>query len=113
MAFMKENIFERIINGELPCEKIYEDEICLAFNDLYPQAKTHILVIPKIVMKTAKEVTEENKNIFGHLILAARKIAEQQNMSDYKLMMNVGEESGQTVPHVHLHLLSPDYKSSL
>lgn len=113
MAFMKENVFEKIINGELPCTKIYEDELSLAFNDLYPQAKTHVLIIPKEILKTAKEITEENKNIFGHLMLVAQKIAPELGLDDYKLMMNVGEEAGQTVPHVHLHLLSTDYKSSL
>ncbi|PID70252.1 histidine triad nucleotide-binding protein [bacterium DOLZORAL124_38_8] len=110
---MKENIFEKIIKGELPCNKVYEDEHALAFHDLYPQAKVHVLIIPKIVLKTAKEVTEENKNLFGHLVLVAKKIAPELGLEDYKLMMNVGEASGQTVPHVHLHLLSPDYKSSL
>ena len=64
-------------------------------------------------MKTAKEITEENKNVFGHLMLVAKKISKEIGLEDYKLMMNIGEESGQTVPHVHLHLLSPDYKSSL
>jgi histidine triad (HIT) family protein len=113
MTFLPKNIFKQIINGELPAKKVYETDTILAFHDLYPKAKTHILIIPKIELKTAKEVTTENTQLFGELFLAAKIIAEQENLAGYKLHMNVDEAGGQIVPHVHLHLLSPDYKSNL
>lgn len=113
MAFLETNIFEKIINGEIPCEKVFETEDVLAFRDIAPKAKTHILIIPKKTLVTAKEVTEENLELFGELFLAAKKIAEQEGLKGYKLHMNVDDAGGQVVPHVHLHLLSPDFKTSL
>lgn len=113
MAFLPENIFKKIIDGEIPCNKVYEDQEILAFHDIAPKAKTHILIIPKEEIITAQEVTEKNTQLFGKLFLAAKKIAEQENLEGYKLHMNVGEKGGQVVPHLHLHLLSPDFKTSL
>ena len=113
MAFLDTNIFAKIITGELPSNKVYENDRVLAFHDITPKADTHILIIPKQELVTAKEITEENKDLFGELILVAKEIAEDIGLNDYKLHMNVGEGSGQTVPHVHLHLLSPDFKTGL
>jgi histidine triad (HIT) family protein len=110
---MKKNIFAEIIAGTIPCNEVYETDTVLAFYDIAPKAKTHILIIPKEEIVTAKEVTEENLTKFGELFLAAKKIAKKLNMDGYKLHMNVGENGGQIVPHVHLHFLSPDYKSPL
>ncbi len=113
MTFLETDIFAKIITGEIPCDKVFENERILAFRDIKPQAKHHILIIPKENYVTAFEVTDENKNLFGELFLVAKKIATELNLPGYKLAMNVGEEGGQIVPHVHLHLLSADYKSSL
>lgn len=113
MAFLPENIFKKIITGELPCSKVYEDEEILAFHDIAPKAKTHILIIPKEEIITAQEVSEKNTQLFGKLFLVAKKIAKQENLEGYKLHMNVGEKGGQIVPHLHLHLLSPDFKINL
>lgn len=113
MAFLDTNIFEKIINGELPCDKVFETDEILAFRDIAPKAKTHILIIPKEIFVTAKEVTTSNTELFGKLFLAAKEIAEQEGLEGYKLHMNVDEKGGQVVPHVHLHLLSPDFKTNL
>ena len=113
MTFLETDIFAQIIAGKIPCEKVFENDQILAFNDIKPQAKHHIIIIPKKSYITAMEVTEENKDVFGELFLAAKIIAEKLDLPGYKLAMNVGEAGGQIVPHVHLHLLSADYQSSL
>jgi histidine triad (HIT) family protein len=113
MTFLKTDIFAKIITGEIPCDKIFENERILAFRDIKPQAKHHILIIPKENYVTAMEITDENKDIFGELVLVAKLIAQELNLPGYKLAMNVGEAGGQIVPHVHLHLLSADYNSTL
>ncbi len=110
---MEENIFAKIITGEIPCKKVYETDRVLAFYDIAPKAKTHILIIPKKEYKTALEVDNKNLAEFGELFLAAKKIAQKLNMTGYKLHMNVGEDGGQIVPHVHLHFLSSDYQAPL
>jgi histidine triad (HIT) family protein len=113
MAFLPENIFAKIIAKEIPAKIVYENDRVLAFHDIAPKAKTHILIIPKEEIKTAHSVSENNKNLFGELFLAAKEISILENVSDYKLFMNVGENAGQVVPHVHLHFLSPDFQSEL
>jgi histidine triad (HIT) family protein len=113
MTFLSENIFAKIITGDIPCDKIWENDNLLAFRDITPKAKTHILIIPKTEIKTAKEVDTSNLALFGELFLAAKIIAEQENLKGYKLHMNVDEAGGQVVPHLHLHLLSADFKTNL
>lgn len=113
MAFLPENVFKKIIDGELPCNKVYETETILAFHDIAPKAKTHILIIPKQELVTALEVNENNKSLFGELFLAAKEISGKIGLEGYKLHMNVGEKGGQIVPHVHLHMLSSDFSSPL
>lgn len=113
MTFMEKNIFAEIIAGKIPCDKVYETDTILAFHDITPKAKTHILIIPKEEIVTAKEVNAENLAKFGELFLAAKNIAEKLDMKGYKLHMNVGEAGGQIVPHLHLHMLSADYAAPL
>jgi len=113
MTFMEKNIFAEIITGKIPCDKVYETDTILAFYDINPKAKTHILIIPKKEYQTALEVNEENLAEFGDLFLAAKNIAKKLGMTGYKLHMNVGEDGGQIVPHVHLHMLSADYNAPL
>jgi len=113
MTFLDTDIFAKIIAGEIPCDTVFENERILAFHDIQPKAKHHVLIVPKENLITAQEVTEENKELFGELFLVAKQVAENLNISGYKLAMNVGEDGGQIVPHVHLHLLSADYKSIL
>ncbi len=113
MSFLDTNIFAKIISREIPADIVYENERVMAFKDINPKAKVHIIIIPKAEIVTAKEVDENNLSLFGELFLVARYVAEQNNLMGYKLHMNVDEEGGQVVPHAHLHLLSPDYKSDL
>ncbi len=113
MTFLDTDIFAQIIAGDIPCNKVYETDTILAFHDIAPKAKTHIMIIPKENLVTAKEVTPDNTALFGELFLAAKEIAIQENLEGYKLHMNVDEEGGQVVPHVHLHLLSGDFKTGL
>ena len=113
MAFLSENIFKQIIDKSIPAKIVYETDGILAFHDIAPKAKVHILIIPKEEMVTAMEVTENNIAIFGELFLAAKAIAAQFGLEGYKLHMNVGEKGGQVVPHVHLHLLSSDFETGL
>lgn len=113
MAFLSENIFAQIIDGKLPAQKVFENDRILAFHDIAPKAKTHILIIPKEELITAKEINNDNVTLFGELILVAKEIATKLGLEGYKLHMNVGEKGGQVVPHVHLHLLSPDFNCDL
>ena len=102
----KTTIFQKIINGEIPCEKLHEDEYCLAFNDIAAQAPIHFLVIPKKPIVSLFECKEEDKNLLGHLLLIGRKIAKAQKLKSWRTIINTGEESGQTVFHLHVHFLS-------
>lgn len=113
MTFLDTDIFAKIVAGEIPCNKVYETPNILAFYDINPQAEKHIVIITKENLVTAQEVTPENTQTFGELFLAAKEIAKELNLPGYKLAMNVGEEGGQVVPHVHLHMLSPEFKWSL
>jgi|TARA_B100001996_G_scaffold258884_1_gene201380 histidine triad (HIT) family protein len=103
---MTDNIFLKIINKELPADIIYEDDISIAFNDISPQAPVHILIIPKKVINKLSESTEEDENLLGHLLVVAKKITEEKNIKDYRLVINNGVEAGQTVFHLHIHILA-------
>jgi histidine triad (HIT) family protein len=103
---MTDNIFLKIINKEIPADIIYEDDISIAFNDISPQAPVHILVIPKKVMNKLSESTEKDESLLGHLLVVAKKITEENNIKDYRLVINNGVEAGQTVFHLHIHILA-------
>jgi len=97
-------LFCKIINKELPSEIVFENEDVVAFKDIHPKAPVHILIVPK---KHIESISSENsENIAGGLILAAKNIIKRDNISGYKLLFNVGREGGQTVDHLHMHLLS-------
>jgi len=102
----KTTIFSKIINGEIPCEKLHEDNLCIAFDDIAAQAPVHFLVIPKKPLVSLYECLEEDKNLLGHLLLIGQKIAKSKNLKDWRTIINTGEESGQTVFHLHIHFLS-------
>ena len=99
-------IFSKIISGEIPCEKLYEDEFCIAFNDISAQAPVHYLVIPKEPIISLLDISEKDKDLLGHLILVGKKIAIQKNLKNWRTVINTGEESGQTVFHLHVHFLA-------
>ncbi len=113
MPFLPTDIFAEIVAGRIPCDKVFETDRVLAFRDIAPKANTHIVIIPKENLVTAKEVNNDNLELFGELFLVAKQVAKQEGLEGYKLHMNVDEKGGQVVPHVHLHLLSGDFKSNL
>jgi histidine triad (HIT) family protein len=100
-------LFTKIINRELPAKIVYEDEKCLAFHDINPQAPVHVLLIPKREIASMNEVTEADSDIMGYLMTTAPKIAKQLGIDDsgYRLVVNTNEDAGQTVFHVHLHIM--------
>ena len=102
----KTTIFSKIISGEIPCEKIHEDELCIAFNDIVPQAPIHFLVIPKKPLVSLYECLEEDKDLLGHLLLIGKDIAKSKKLKNWRTVINTGEESGQTVFHLHIHFLA-------
>jgi len=104
----QETIFTKIINREIPADIIYEDDLALAFKDINPQAPFHALIIPKQAIATINDVTEENSHLVGHLYVVAAKLAKQLNFSDdgYRVVMNCNGHGGQTVYHIHLHMLA-------
>jgi len=103
---MNNCLFCRILTGEIPSKKVYEDEHVYAFEDVRPQAPTHVLVIPKKHIRGLKEATSADIELIGRCYLAAAAIARQRNIEDgYRLVTNVGPGSGQSVFHLHIHLL--------
>lgn len=101
-----DTIFGKIIRREIPADIIYEDDLCLAFKDVNPQAPTHILIIPKKAISQISEATQEDQSLLGHLLLTASQIAEQVGLKNgYRLVINNGQDGGQTVYHLHCHLL--------
>ena len=103
---MTDTIFGKIINGAIPSDFIYEDEHCLATNDIHPAAPVHVLVIPKRGIPRLVDAQQDDQALLGHLLLAAGKIAEQLGVADaFRLIINNGEGAGQTVFHLHLHII--------
>ena len=103
---LSDNIFLKIANRQIPAKIIYEDDQCLAFHDVNPQAPTHVLIIPRKVIPTHADVAETDRELLGHLHVVAAKLAVQLGLQDgYRLVLNCKERAGQTVPHLHLHLL--------
>ena len=100
-------IFAKIIKGEIPCKKVYEDDLVLAFDDITPQAPVHVLIIPKIEIVNLNDVEPAHEQLLGRLLLAARKVAEIKGLTatGYRCVMNNGEDGGQSVFHMHLHVL--------
>ena len=103
-----DSIFTKIINKEIPAEILYEDDLCIAINDINPKSEVHILVIPKKPIKNINVVEKEDKYILGHLFIVCKNLAKELNIekSGYQILTNVEEGGGQTVMHLHLHLLS-------
>jgi len=104
---MKDNLFQKIIDRQIPANIVYEDDRCLAFSDVNPQAPVHVLIIPRAkVIPTHADVTEADIAVLGHLHVVAAKLAEQLGVQDgYRLVVNCKDRAGQTVPHLHMHLL--------
>ena len=104
---MSDTIFGKIIAGEIPSEFIYEDDHCIAINDIAPQAPVHVLVIPKRGIPRLVDAEASDQELLGHLLLAAGKVAGQLGVQDaFRLIINNGEGAGQTVFHLHLHIIA-------
>jgi histidine triad (HIT) family protein len=104
---MSEDLFEKIVRREIPADIVYEDDDILAFRDVNPQAPTHLLIIPKRRIPTLNDAQASDAELLGRLVLTARRLAEEQGLSDdgYRLVFNCNEHGGQSVFHIHLHLL--------
>jgi histidine triad (HIT) family protein len=103
---MSETIFSKIIRKEIPADIVYEDELVLAFRDVNPQAPVHILVIPKQPIESLATVNTSDQDVLGHILLTIQRVANQERLENgYRVVTNVGSEGGQTVFHLHFHLL--------
>ena len=102
-------LFEKIIAREIPADIVYEDELCLAFNDISPQAPTHVLIIPKKVIARVGEAQPGDQELLGHLMLTVGKVASELGLNStdegFRVVVNNGKNGGETVPHMHIHLL--------
>ncbi len=103
---MTETIFQKIIDREIPADIVYEDEQCLAFRDVSPQAPVHVLIIPKKPVESIDQLEDEDAALLGHLWIVIRNLASKLELADgYRVVVNCGKEGGQTVDHLHFHLL--------
>jgi histidine triad (HIT) family protein len=106
MSEIQETIFSKIIKREIPADIVYEDELAIAFRDISPQAPVHILVIPKQPIPRLSDAESSDHALMGHLLLTVKRVAEQVGLSNgYRVVINSGEDGGQTVDHLHLHIL--------
>ena len=102
----EDTIFGKISRGEIPAKIVYEDDLCLAFRDMYPAAPMHILLIPRKPIPRLCDATSDDQSLLGHLMLTATKVAEQEGLGDkYRLVVNNGSGAGQSVFHLHLHII--------
>ena len=100
------SLFEKIINREIPADVLHEDETCIAIRDIAPQAPVHALVIPKKVIPRIAEARREDQEVIGHLLLVAGQLARSEKLDDgFRIVINNGCDGGETVPHLHVHLL--------
>lgn len=104
---MENCIFCKIVKGEIPSQKVYEDEKVLAFKDISPEAPVHVIVIPKNHIASVNELTEENSDIISHIFMTVKDIAQKLDLADkgFRVVTNCGKDGGQTVGHIHFHLL--------
>ena len=113
MVTETKTIFTRIIERELPAEFLHEDELCIVIKDIHPQASIHLLVIPRKPIPRLVDADEHDHELLGHLMLVAGNIAKEMGLGDsFRLVINNGEGAGQTVPHLHLHILAEQFESN-
>ena len=104
---MESTLFEKIISREIPADIIYEDDKCIVINDIAPQAPTHLLIIPKKVIAMISKSDDDDVLVLGHLMIIAKKMASRIGLDDtFRLVVNNGAKAGQSVFHLHVHLLS-------
>ncbi len=103
---MADTIFTKIIAKEIPANIVYEDDRCLAFHDVAPQAPTHVLIIPKKEIESIDQLADQDSELLGHLWIVIRDIARELGLEEgYRVVLNCGREGGQSVDHLHFHLL--------
>jgi histidine triad (HIT) family protein len=100
-----DTIFGRILRGEIPCDQVYADAQCLAFRDVAPQAPVHILVIPRQHLVGLADADDSHAALLGHLLLVAARVARQEGLAGFRTVINSGAEAGQSVFHLHVHVL--------
>lgn len=100
-----DTIFGRILRGEIPCDEVYSDERCLVFRDIQPQAPVHLLVIPRKPIESLRSAEAEDEGLLGHLLLVAARMARQEGLENWRTVINSGADAGQTVFHLHLHVI--------
>ena len=100
-------IFCKVVGGQIPADMVFEDDLCVAFNDISPQAPTHILIVPREHIDSLDKASEDKKDVIGHLLLAGARIARDKGFSEngYRIVINTNSDGGQTVFHLHVHLL--------
>ena len=102
----EKTIFKRIIDREIPAQIVYEDDLCLAFHDISPQAPTHVLVIPKKEIASIDALADDDGDLIGHIYLVIRNLARELGLgAGYRVVVNCGRDGGQSVDHLHFHLL--------
>ena len=108
VKFDDDCVFCKILKGQEPCEKVYEDSFCFAFRDINPQAPTHILVVPRAHIGSVAELDRESADLVGHTFAAISKIARSEGIAEggFRIVSNCGPDAGQTVPHLHFHVLA-------
>lgn len=108
MDYDSTNVFARILRGEIPAQVLHEDELCLAFHDVAPQAPTHFLVIPKRALATLSDAGPDDEALLGHLLVTAAKVARELGVEEggSRVVINNGAGAGQTVFHLHVHVLA-------
>lgn len=103
---MSDCLFCRIAAGEIPSSKVYEDDVCFAFHDIDPQAPTHFLVIPKGHIGSCGEIGGENSGVVAHIFEVISKVTREMGITDFRVVSNCGEQAGQSVRHLHFHVLA-------
>ena len=103
---MADCLFCKIAAEEIPSQKVYEDDTVLAFRDIHPQAPVHILVIPKEHIRSVSQISAENSAVVAHIFEVIAKLAKEQGMESYRVVSNIGDQAGQSVHHLHFHVLS-------
>jgi histidine triad (HIT) family protein len=103
---VSKTLFQRIADREIPAAFLHEDELCIAFRDIAPQAPVHVLIVPRKAIPRIAEASSDDQALLGHLLLVARKVAQELNLKNgFRIVINNGKDGGESVPHLHVHLL--------
>ncbi|MFZ4805319.1 MAG: histidine triad nucleotide-binding protein [Synechococcus lacustris] len=105
MGDSNDTIFGKILRGEIPADRVYEDDRCIAFRDVQPQAPVHLLVIPREHLISLAQAEQQQEALLGHLLLVAARVAQEAGLNDWRTVINTGAGAGQTVFHLHVHVL--------